>query len=138
MGPILKVPEVLFWFRQYEARTEDDRARRQGRLGDEGRVLRAKYTYLQESLTAAVAASGLPLRQRSALAMDILRAAYLEDTPLSRHARKELSTRARFAVADKDVGGFAKYALLDGVVRMERSAGRLRRRARRFEARARR
>ena len=137
LGPILKLPEVSFWFRQYEARTEEDRVRRQGHV-DEGRVLHAKYTHLQESLTSAVAVSGLPLPQRSALTLDILRAAYLEDTPLSRHARRELATRVRFAVADKDVAGFVKFALLDGVVRTRRSAGRMRRRARRFEAHARR
>lgn len=137
-GPILKLPEVLFWFRQYGARTEDDRARRQGGLPDQDRFLRAKYTHLQESLTAAIARSDLPWRVRSALTMDVLRAAYLEDTPLSAHARKELSTRMRLAVADWDIAGFVKFAVLRGTVRMERSAGRVRRRLRRFEARARR
>jgi hypothetical protein len=138
LGPIVKVPEVLFWFRQYEARTEDDRVRRQGHVTDDARVLRAKYTHLQESLTAVVTTCGLPLAQRSALATDIMRAAYLEDTPLSRHARKELTTRMRLAVADRDVAGFVKFAVLAGTVGLERSAGRARRRARKLAAHARR
>ena len=131
-GPIPKVPEVLFWFRQYRGRTEADRASRQGHIANERRVLRAKYTHLQESLTETVDASELPWHVKSALTLDIVRAAYLEDTPFSRHARKELTTRLRLAVADGDVAHYAKFALLDGSVLAARSAQRARRRARRL------
>ena len=137
-GPIVKVPEILFWFRQYEARTEVDRAQRQGRIANEQRVLRAKYTHLQESLTEAVDASDLPWPVRSALTLDIVRAAYLEDTPFSRHARKELTTRTRLAVNDADVAHFAKFALLDGSVRAARSARRAGRRVKTLAMRGRR
>ena len=137
-GPIVKVPDILFWFRQYQGRTEADRARRQGGIANEERVLRAKYTHLQESLTEAVEASDLPWHVKSALTLDIVRAAYLEDTPFSRHARKELTTRMRIAVADADVGHYAKFALLDGSVLAARSAKRAGRRARRLAMRGRR
>ena len=136
-GPILRVPEVLFWFRQYEAKTEEMRAHRQGNIADVDQVLRAKYTFLQESLSDAVRASELPLGVKASVSLDILRAAYIEDTPLSRHARKELSTRRHIAVADSDYAGFAKYALLEGTVRARRSTKRLGRRAGRLAGRVR-
>jgi glycosyl transferase family 2 len=131
-GPIVKVPDVLFWFRQYQARTEDSRVMRQGNLTNEQRLLGAKYTYLQESLTETVKASSLPWRIKSFVILDIIRAAYLEDTPLSRHARKELTNRTRFAAADRDARGLVKFGLLRGVLRARRSARRARQRARRL------
>ena len=131
-GPIVKVPETLYWFRQYKSRTEEHRAQRQGNIADERRVLRAKYTHLQESLSGAVAASDLPSRAKSALTLDILRAAYLEDTPLGRHARKEVTTRLRFAVADMDVAGFTKFGLIAGSIRVRGAARRARKSVRRL------
>lgn len=129
-GPILKVPETLFWFRQYVAKTQALRAERQGHIANERRVLSAMYTHLQESLTDAIRASDLSWRMKSALTIDIMRAAYLEDTPLSRHARKEVTTRIRAAVADKDLAHFAKFALIAGSIWAGRSAKRARNRAR--------
>ena len=124
-GPIVKIPEVLFWYRQYASRTEDDRARRQGSIPDESRVLRAKYTYLQESLTGVVLASSLPRGMKLVVAADVLRAAYLEDTPLSRHARREVPVRLRSAVHDRDLGAFLKFAPLATYAFATRLARRL-------------
>ena len=100
-------------------------------------MLLTKYTHLQESLSDTVRASDLPWLQKSLLSVDLLRATYLEDTPVGRHARKELERRLRFAAADNDVVGVAKYALLAGTVRARRSTKRLGRRAGRLVARVR-
>jgi glycosyltransferase involved in cell wall biosynthesis len=137
-GPILKVPEILFWFRQYATRTEVARIKRQGHITNEGRVLRARYTYLQESLTETVFAGPLPRRLKTTIAADIIRAAYFEDTPLSRHTRREFGDRTRFAVADTDIGAFVKFASLGGLATARRAGRRSRARLRRLATRHRR
>ena len=131
-GPILKVPEVLFWYRQYTTRTHEGRVQRQGHIADESRVLSAKHTYLQESLTDAVYASALPRRTKAVIAADVFRAAYIEDTPLSRHTRREVRARMRSAVTDLDFGAFVKFASLGGYFKARRLARRSRRRVRRL------
>ena len=79
-GPILTVPDVLFWYRQYTTRTDEERVKRQGHIPDEAAVLSAKHTYLQESLTDAVHASALPRRTKAIITADVWRAAYFEDS----------------------------------------------------------
>ena len=133
-GPILKIPEVLFWYRQPPARTHLEQAERQGHIPNASRVLDARHTYLQESLTEAVNASALPRRSKTVIAADILRAAYLEDTYLASQTRGELKTRTRFAVADNDLGAFVKFASLGGYFKARRLGGRSRRRIRRVVA----
>jgi glycosyltransferase involved in cell wall biosynthesis len=130
-GPIVTIPEVLFWYRQYQTRTEALRITRQGKLADQDRVLSAKYTYLQESLAETVNASQLPWQIKAQVKADIIRAAYIEDTPLSRHARKELATRMRFAVIDRDPAKLLKFALIRGILQARRSRRSVARRARR-------
>ena len=115
-GPILKIPEILFWYRQFETRTEVARATRQGRISNETRVLQAKYTYLQESLSAVVRSAPLATSVKVKIEADILRAAYLETTPLSGHTKGEVATRARHAAADLDLRAFAKFAPLTAFV----------------------
>jgi glycosyltransferase involved in cell wall biosynthesis len=131
-GPIASVPDVLFWYRQYQARTEAARVTRQGNLPNEDRVLSAKYTYLQESLSETVKASDLPWRIKAHVTADIIRAAYIEDTPLSRHTRKELARRVRLAIADRDLDSLMKFAFLQGLLRARGSRRRVAQRARRL------
>jgi glycosyltransferase involved in cell wall biosynthesis len=129
-GPIVKVPDVLFWYRQFSARTEEARAERQGRIAGVERVLLAKYTYLQESLSEAIRQAVLPRRTKLKLLADVLVAAYVRDTPLSRHTRSELAVRIRLALRDRSLGSLVKFAAIAGCQRVLRLGWRLSRRRR--------
>jgi glycosyltransferase involved in cell wall biosynthesis len=122
-GRIVKIGDVLFWYRQFSSRTEVSRAKRQGRIADEDRVLRAKYTYLQESLSEAIRQADLSWRLKAILIADVLRAAYVDDTPLNQHIRGEIGVRRRLAISDRDPAAFLKFASL-GVAREVAQAGR--------------
>jgi hypothetical protein len=133
-GPILKIPEVLFWYRQYGSRTEEIRAQRQGMIPAESRVLGAKYTYLADALSGAIGIAALPRSLKAILSAEVWRAAYMEDTPLSRGARREINQRIRYALADRDLMSLVRFTALAALVGLERGAqwaktrvGRLRR-----------
>lgn len=111
-GPITRVPEVLFWYRRLAGVTEASRVQRQGAIPNAGRVLEAKYTHLEESLTRTVLSSTLPRRAKVVITAEIIRGAYFDDTPLSRHTSSEVSARLRFAIQDRDVGAIGKFLVL--------------------------
>ena len=142
LGPIGLVTEPLFFYRRHPSRTEQDRATRQGGIPDEADVLSARMTHLQEALSEAVSGSALPRSTKLRLRAEIIRAAYLDDTPMRSRTRREAAVRAAAAARDRDLGGLAKYSLvravdaLDGLPEVgrrrasdaRRLAGRLRRR----------
>jgi hypothetical protein len=144
LGPIGLVPEPLFFYRRHPGRTEQDRAARQGGIRDEADVLSARMTHLQEALSEAVHGSALPRTMKLRLRAEIIRAAYLDDTPMRSRTRREAAVRAAAAARDRDLAGLAKYSLvravnvLDGLPEAgrrrasdaKRFAGRLRRRIR--------
>jgi len=151
LGPILKVPEPLFSYRQYPDRTERTRVDRQGGVGDAGTVAAVRMTRLQESLSEAVRRSALSAPLRIRLVAEILRAVFLDDTPIGGVARREIETRIRQARRDLDLSAYAKFSALKWVVaaraapaasrrlatRVRRGAGRIRRGAGRIRRRLR-
>jgi len=126
LGPILKVPEPLFFYRQFPERTEAARVARQGGVGDGSAVIATRMTRLQESLSAAVAGSLLSGSSKLRLRAEILRAAYVDDTPLGRVARREIGTRIAAARRNHDRRSEAKYRLLLAVQAPRRIAQALR------------
>lgn len=131
-GRIIKVPEVLFWYRQFNAKTEEARAKRQGRIDDEARVLQAKYTYLEESLTRVIREADLPRATKLRLVADVLRAAYVDDTPLSWHTRGEIGIRMRRSFRDRAPVPVLKFGAIRAVHSVRAAAQRLRRGVRRL------
>ncbi len=131
-GPILRVPEVLFWYRRFPGRTEAVRASRQGGIRDELDVASSPSTHLQESLSDAVRASTLAAPLKLRLRAEILDAFYVDDTPLRSRARSEAWRRARIAAHDRDVGRFVKFSLAHGLDRLDDLSGQGRRSARRI------
>jgi Glycosyl transferase family 2 len=117
-GPILRVPEVLFWYRRFPDRTEAARAARQGGIRDETEIMSTPSTHLQESLSDAVRASALSPALKLRLLAEILEAFYVDDTPLRSKARPEARRRARSAAHDRDVARFVKFSLADGLGRI--------------------
>ena len=142
LGPIVKVPEPLFFYRQVTGRTERDRVERQGGLEDVDNLMTAHLTHLQEAMSATVSAFPIPWPTRLRLRWEILWAVYVADTPIGKNARKELRARVAAARRRSDTRAYAKYgslwlfdqrhalAGLPGrlIARVRRWAGRLRRR----------
>ena len=122
LGPVLKVADPLFFYRQYPNRTERDRLERQGGVADADSILSAHLTHLQESMSTTVGASALSWPLKARLRAEIVWATYLADTPLGRNARRELGARVAAAREDRDIGAFAKFGLMRAVDRV-RSAG---------------
>jgi hypothetical protein len=116
-GPILLVPDPLFWYRRYPGRTEQARVARQGGIPDAALVAHSKATYLEEGLAGAVAASALPRTMKVRLTAEVLRAAYLDPTPLRSRTRNETRDRARQAALDRDPVRFVKFGLAYGLPR---------------------
>ena len=115
MGAIVRIPEPLFFFRRHPERTEEARVERQGGVADGAEVLAARMTRLQESLSEAVRRSALPGPMKLRLRAEIIRAAYLADTPMRSRTRREVALRASTAARDGDLRGFAKFALARSV-----------------------
>jgi len=132
-------------------RTERSRVDRQGGVGDAGTVAAVRMTRLQESLSEAVRRSALSAPLRIRLVAEILRAVFLDDTPIGGVARREIETRIRQARRDLDLSAYAKFSALKWVVaaraapaasrrlatRVRRGAGRIRRGAGRIRRRLR-
>lgn len=111
LGPIVRIPEPLFFYRRFPDRTEAARAERQGGIADAADVLTARMTHLQESLSEAVRGSALPGPTKLRLRAEVLRAAYLDDTPMRSRTRREVGIRAAAAWRERDPGGILKYTL---------------------------
>ena len=111
LGPIGLVPEPLFFYRRHPGRTEQDRAARQGGIPDEADVLSARMTHLQEALSAAVRGSALPRSTKLRLQAEIIRAAYLEDTPMRSRTRREVASRAARAWRNATPRRLVKYGV---------------------------
>jgi len=142
LGPVLKIPEILFFYRRFANRTERERVDRQGGVADVDALMPARLTYLQESMSETIRQASLawPLKQR--LLAEILWASYGPETPFGRNARRELGARLAAARLDRDVASLAKFGFLRAVEaarqsgparrvlvgRARRVAGRLRRR----------
>jgi glycosyltransferase involved in cell wall biosynthesis len=134
LGPIVLVPEPLFFYRRFPERTEAVRAERQGGIADRSAIVAARMTNLEESLSRAIGDSTLSRSQKLRLRAEILRAAYLDDTPMRSRTRHEVRGRTATAWHDHDPGRIAKFGLAWTI---ERSRG-LPRTARRSAARVRR
>lgn len=131
LGPILRIPDPLFWYRRYPGRTEHARVARQGGIPDAARVAHSKATHLEEALVGAVGASSLPRTMKLRLTAEVLRAAYLDVTPLSSRTRNETRERARRAVHDRDPVRVVKFCLAYGLPRARAIGAAGRRKARR-------
>lgn len=139
LGPIVKVPDTLFFYRQQAGRAERDRVERQGGVAGVDDLMAVRLTRLQESMSRTVGRSGLAWSVRLRLRAEILWAAYLADTPFGGNARRELGTRLSLARRDRDVPTIAKFATLAGVDRarsigpaVRQRLGRLRKRVGRW------
>lgn len=144
LGPILRVPEPLFFYRRHPDRTEESRDKRQGGIPLGADAAATRMTHLQESLSEAVERSALPGLKKVRLRAEILRAAYLDDTPMRSRTQREVAIRAAAAWRERDPGGLLKYTLAWAVeemrglpragrqwaVRSKRLAARVRRRVR--------
>ena len=141
LGPVLLVPEPLFFYRRFPERTEATRVERQGGIQDASRAVAERMTRLEEALSAAVGRSALSGPEKLRLRAEILRAAYVNDTPMRSRTRKEVAGRAASAWHERDPGGVVKYGLAWTIDRSQALPGMGRRsvaRARRLAGRARR
>jgi glycosyltransferase involved in cell wall biosynthesis len=139
MGPFVLVPEVLHLYRQIGGRTEADRV---AGLDIEIAAFASNwwpYTLLQEGLSEAVAISRLPWPTKLRAQLEILLQAYVRDTPIGAHIRRETPARVRHAIRHGDVREFAKYAaawLAGRIARgIRRDSGRIARGIRRASGR---
>lgn len=123
-GPFVKVPEILYWYRQFGMRTEADRAARQG-LPDGAGGLRFPGSQLQENLAAAVRRARLPWVTRQALIADLLRTTYFTEPMWRQRVRPELRGRLRQGIAARSPAQIAKFATLEGLTRGRELVGAL-------------
>jgi glycosyltransferase involved in cell wall biosynthesis len=145
LGPILRIPEPLFFYRRYPDRTDAVRDERQGGIREVADVAATRMTHLQEALSDAVRHSALPAATKLRLRAEILRAAYVEDTPMRSRTRREVASRAAESWRARDAGGIVKYTTAVAIDRTKqlvrpgrpRSSGvrRLGGRSKRFAAR---
>ena len=105
LGPILLVPEPLFYYRRFPERTDAIRVERLGGIQDASRAVAQRMTRLEEALSDAVGRSGLSSTEKLRLRAEILRAAYLDDTPMRSRTSKEVGGRATDAWHERDPGG---------------------------------
>lgn len=135
LGPIVKVPDTLFFYRQLAGRAERERVERQGGVEGLDDLMQARLTHLQESMSRTIATSSLawPVRQR--LRAEILWATYIADTPFGGNARRELGARLAVARRDRDLLGAAKFGALAAIAglrtigpRGRQAVGRMRKR----------
>ena len=143
--PILRIPEPLFFYRRYPDRTDAVRDERQGGIREVADVAATRMTHLQEALSDAVRHSALPAATKLRLRAEILRAAYVEDTPMRSRTRREVASRAAESWRARDAGGMVKYTTAVAIDRTKqlvrpgrpRSTGvrRLGGRSKRFAAR---
>jgi hypothetical protein len=141
LGAILKVPDALFFYRQFPDRTEQARVARQGGLGEAASIAEIRMTRLEEALTATARRSALPPPVKIRVIGEILRATYLDDTPIGGVARREVGSRLRQARRDRDLPAFLKFGTIRAVATATQLPTRLRRsigRGRRFVGRVRR
>jgi glycosyltransferase involved in cell wall biosynthesis len=115
-GPFVKVPEILFWYRQFGTRTEADRAARQGLPSGAGKQL-FPGSMLVENLAAAIRRARLPWLTRQALLAELFRTAYVEDPIWRGRVRPELPGRLRQGVRERSFPHVAKFATLEGLAR---------------------
>jgi hypothetical protein len=111
LGPIRRVPEPLFFFRRYPDRDEKVRVERQGGIADAADALSTPMTHLQELLSDAVRRSALPAATKVRLRGEILRAAYVDETPMRSRTRHEVGPRVRAAWRRRDPRRLVKYAV---------------------------
>jgi glycosyltransferase involved in cell wall biosynthesis len=97
LGPIVRVPYVLHWYRQLQDRNEGTRATRQGGRASLPNVITCPATHLEQSLSEAVWRSALPLPLRVGIQIEILRQAYILNGPMHERIRGELAVRFREA-----------------------------------------
>jgi glycosyltransferase involved in cell wall biosynthesis len=116
LGPFVKVPEVLYWYRQFGTRTEADRAARQGLPSGIGKQL-FPGSLLAENLAAAIRRARLPWLTRQALLAELFRTAYVEDPIWRGRVRPELPGRLRQGVRERSFPQVAKFATLEGLAR---------------------
>jgi glycosyltransferase involved in cell wall biosynthesis len=141
LGPIVLVPEALFFYRRFPERTEATRVERQGGIPDASQAVAERMTRLEEALSAAVGRSALSAPEKLRLRAEILRAAYVADTPMRSRTRKEVAGRAANAWHERDPGGVVKFGLAWTIERSRELPGSGRRsvaRARRLAGQARR
>jgi hypothetical protein len=111
LGPILRIQEPLFFYRRFPERDEKARVERQGGIADSAGVVATPMTHLQEQLSDAVRRSALPAATKVRLRAEILRAAYVDETPMRSRTRHEVGPRARAAWRRRDPMGLVKYAV---------------------------
>jgi glycosyltransferase involved in cell wall biosynthesis len=141
LGPIAHVPDPLFRYRRFPDRTEGSRVAKQGGDANRPGLVDTRMSHLQESLSATVGRARLPASTKLRLQADILRAAYLEATPMHERIRRETAARARLALHERDVARIVKFGLADAIERsrsLPRTAADLARRGRRAGGRVRR
>jgi glycosyltransferase involved in cell wall biosynthesis len=140
LGPIVRIPEPLFFYRRHPDRTEETRTERQGGIPGVDDILPTRMTHLQELLSEAVQRSALPGPTKWRLRVEVLRAAYVDDTPMRSRTRREVAIRTRAARRDGEPNAFAKYGIawaLEWIRGWPVAAPRIMARAKRVAARVR-
>jgi glycosyltransferase involved in cell wall biosynthesis len=126
-GPFVKVPEILYWYRQFGGRTEEDRTSRQGLPGSPSGQL-FPGSQLQENLAAAIRRARLPWLTRRALIVELLWIAYFADPIWRQRVRPELPGRLRKGIKELKATHIAKFAILEGLTRGRELAGAIKHR----------
>jgi glycosyltransferase involved in cell wall biosynthesis len=79
LGPFAKVPQILFWYRQFEGRTEEDRAK------TVHAEIRPDYKALVLGLIRIVLSSNLGSATKLLVTWDILSVVHSSESPLRHH-----------------------------------------------------
>jgi glycosyltransferase involved in cell wall biosynthesis len=127
LGPIVKVPDPLFFYRRIATRTERDRVERQGGVEHADEVLSTRLTHLQESMTETIRASSIAWPLKVRLQAEILWAVYVANTPIGSTARREIGRRAVEARRDRDLTAIAKFTLAEGIAALRSKGAAVRR-----------
>ena len=135
LGPFVKAPEVAFWYRQFQSRTEADRAARQGYDGLGSSASRFTGTLLQEGISGAIMASRLRRLTKIALVAQVYITTSVIDPVWRNRVYRELRPRLTRSLHERRFRVAAKCLLVGGVIRsirfgtgVKRGAGRLARR----------
>jgi glycosyltransferase involved in cell wall biosynthesis len=119
-GPFVLVTDALFHYRLV-ASPRPDRDAWEEIVARERSV---PYSGLQEGVATAIARSGLPIPVRIAAWLGMIRAAFVDRTPIRAWIGREVHSRLAIAIVERDFRSLAKYGTVALHRKVNRALGR--------------